>query len=125
MKGADVYANIFDKEQHGRLYLYPSSHGRGQTFQIWLLPEGVVLKNDDVPWVIPDAVEIYGIVAGNSGWTEEYGWLYQGKWIEDFNALVEQRKQQIEKKSEVREKEKQVKILAEEQRIERLLSTYK
>ena len=123
MKGADEYANIFNKEQHGRLVLHSSSHARGKTFQIWILPEGV--KGDvDAPWCTKDAVEVYGIVGGQPGWTEEYGWLYEGKWVQDFEKLVEQRKEQIQKKSEEIEKRKAEEAEVERQRIATLLLDY-
>ena len=123
MKGADVYANIFDKEQCGRLLLYPSHHARGQTFQIWLLPDGVT-GDREAPWLTKDAVEVYGIVGGNPGWTEEYGWLYRGKWVQDFEELVVQRKELIQKKADSNEERIAGEVESERRRIANLLLTY-
>jgi uncharacterized protein CbrC (UPF0167 family) len=38
-----------------------------------------------------NAVEVYGVTSGNPGWTETYGWLHTGKWVEDFERLVAER----------------------------------
>ena len=35
-----------------------------------------------------DVVELYGPVRGQMGWSEEYGWLAEGPWVDDFIALA-------------------------------------
>ena len=82
MYGARDFANLFVTGQYGRLYIVAGSHARGRTFRIFVLPEGEVGENNG-PNNAPcnkDAVEVYGVVAGNPGWTETYGWLHTGKW---------------------------------------------
>lgn len=93
MQGANEYARLFKSGQHGRLYLVSGSHARGITFHIYVLPEGVEVKTNfgQAP-LNCDAVEVYGIVSGQAGWTESYGWLHHGKWQEDFYALVDKAK---------------------------------
>jgi len=92
MQGAREYANLFgDQEQHGRLCICSGSHARGRTLHIWVLPPSDLLERLS-PWAIPGAVEVYGVVSGQPGWTETYGWLHRGKWVQDFEALVAQRR---------------------------------
>ncbi len=90
MKGAREYANLFVTGQYGRLYLVSGSHARGKTFHIYVLPKGELVRPNGVnnPPKNEDAVEVYGIINGHPGWSEEYGWLYHGKWKDDFFELV-------------------------------------
>ncbi len=91
MKGAREYANLFSKAvQIGRLYILPHYHARGKTFRIYVLPEGEsVVENAGInPPLNAESVEVYGIVGGNPGWTESYGWIHRGKWQDDFNRIV-------------------------------------
>jgi hypothetical protein len=127
MKGADEYFDLFRAaEQHGRLYLCPGHHARGKTFRIFVLPAGEKAKENGPgnPPLNMDAVEVYGVVGGNPGWTESYGWLHQGKWVQDFQDLVKVRQEEERREQEqhlAREKER---LAEKEQRIKNLLSTY-
>lgn len=99
MKGADEYCKLFkEAEQIGRLYLLPGSHARGKTFRIYVLPEEEkAIPNGHInPPSNKNAVEVYGIISGNPGWTESYGWKHEGKWIQDFNEIVEQRREKLD-----------------------------
>jgi len=91
MKGATEYAYLFKTGQYGRLYLVSGSHARGKTFRIQVLPEGEVARGNGSGnnCLNKDAVEVYGVVSGQPGWTEVYGWLHQGKWVNDFEKMVE------------------------------------
>ena len=77
---------MFESGQYGKLYLESGIHARGRTFHIWVLPS-------DEPVYSPRGagVEVYGVISGQPGWTESYGWLHHGKWEMDFAALVEKR----------------------------------
>jgi hypothetical protein len=81
MTGARKYARLFETGQYGKLYIESSSHARGLTFHIWVggEPRG------------KDSVEVFGIIGGNPGWTESYGWLHEGAWQEDMHKLVKQK----------------------------------
>lgn len=97
MKGADEYCNVFSKpEQFGKLFLYPSSHARGSTFDIWVLPsdEKCTVK----PWAAKNSIKVYGPVSGNLGWTEVYGWIHKGRWCKDFEIIFASRKELLNKK---------------------------
>lgn len=123
MKGANEYAEIFGREQHGRLFLYSHSHARGYTFQIWVLPEGITVSND-APWTCKDAVEVYGVIGGNPGWSEEYGWLHKGKWQNDFQSIVARRKKEIAIEQEQSQQLKKENEQEEKNRIVELLESY-
>ena len=122
MNGARSYANMFRTGQYGRLFLDSGSHARGKTFHIWVLPHGVEVAS--APWSVDGAVEVYGIVSGQPGWTESYGWLHYGKWQEDFATLVEKRLVEITAAEERMKADAEAKQLAKEERISDLLSTY-
>lgn len=85
MKGAAEYADALDRGEHrvGKLKIWFGSHARGKTLQIW------VIGNNG------DEVMVYGVINGQPGWTEEYGWLHRGPWEKDFHDFVS--KQRAEK----------------------------
>lgn len=103
MKGANEFAGMFKTGQYGRLYLVSGSHARGETFHIFVLPEGeAAIPNCGNAPLNKDAVEVYGIAGGQPGWTEWYGWLHVGRWIGDFEQLCATRKREIEEENEHR-----------------------
>jgi len=69
-----------------------------------------------------DAVEVYGVVAGQRGWTERYGWLHLGQWQVDFHELVGARREELrrrvaeerdlEQRAEESQRERQARLLA-------------
>ena len=97
MIGADKYCKLFKSpKQFGRLYVVPGSHARGATFRIYVLPRGEnAIKNGPNAPLNIDAVEVYGIIGGQPGWTESYGWLHEGSWQKDFEAVCEIQKKMI------------------------------
>ncbi len=119
MRGAREYARLFNSGQIGRLFILSESHARGSTFHLYVLP-------DDKPVTSPrDGVEVYGIVSGNPGWTESYGWLHDGPWVKDFEELVIAKRKELAaaeaKRMEIKTK-KEYEIQENEKAI---LSTYK
>lgn len=112
MKGAREYAELFETGQYGRFYITSGSHAWGKTFHIQLLPEGEkAITSYGNMCLNPNAVIIYGKISGNPGWAESYGWLYHGKWQADFQKLVADRRKEIEKANEQREKQRIKKLL--------------
>jgi hypothetical protein len=96
MNGAHEYAGLFKTGQYGQLYITSSSHARGKTFRVQVLPKGeVAAPNGPNTCLNSDAVEVYGIIGGQPGWTERYGWIHKGRWQDDFEKLVATRRQQI------------------------------
>lgn len=98
MNGASEYASLFTTGQYGKLYIVSGRHARGQTFHVYVLPEGVEAKPNGTnnPPLNEDAVEVYGVLGGQRGWTEYYGWIYEGKWKEDFMKLVNEKKKEVD-----------------------------
>jgi len=126
MIGAREYAELFKTGEYGRLYIVSSSHARGRTFTIQILPEGekAILNGSNNQCLNKDAVLVYGVVSGNPGWTETYGWLHQGKWQEDFQKLVDNRKAEIERKEEEVKREKKIEEIKRQSLTNELLSKY-
>lgn len=126
MKGAREYAKLFKTGQHGRLYFVSSDHARGKTFRIYVLPEGeaaIPNGSGNAP-LNSGSVEVYGAVSGQLGWTETYGWIHKGKWVDDFNAMVEKRKKQLEEKNNRREEEFKEKQNQEREKVNAILNSY-
>lgn len=93
MNGAREFAAYFTTGQYGKLYIVSGRHARGKTFHIYVLPEGEEAKpnGDCNPPLNDNAVEVYGVISGNAGWTESYGWIHTGAWKEDFLELYRQK----------------------------------
>ncbi|MEJ2899658.1 hypothetical protein [Acinetobacter sp. NS-4] len=96
MNGAHEYAGLFKSAQYGNLYLLSPHHARGQTFQIFVVPEGFQIKLGGIN-APHGCIEVYGILGGHPGWTEFYGWIHKGPWQQDFYKLVAERRAEIEK----------------------------
>lgn len=122
MNGAREYANLFRTGQYGRLFIVSSEHARGKEFHIWILPEGVIVK--DLYFLHKDVVEVYGVLGGQLGWTEWYGWIHHGKWEKDFQELVVQRRKEISQEQLKKEKQALSNKEKENLRILDLLSKY-
>lgn len=126
MRGAREYSDLFKTGQYGKLYITVGSHARGSTFHIQVLPAGekAIPNGKGNLCTNKNAVEVYGVEGGNPGWTESYGWLHRGKWIEDFEKLVEQKKAEREEKHGTEKKKVKTKEEREAARVERLLANY-
>jgi len=126
MQGAREYASLFQTGQHGRLYLVSGEHARGKTFRIFVLPEGEPVMHNVThnPPLNKDAVEVYGILGGQPGWTECYGWLRVGKWQQEFARLVENRKAAIAKQAEDFHAKELANRIANDARKTALLASY-
>jgi len=89
MKGANEYAKYIKTGQYGRLYCVAGEHARGSTFHVQVLPEGEkAVPNYSNMCLNNDAVEVYGIISGQPGWSEVYGWLHKGPWVKDLERLL-------------------------------------
>jgi hypothetical protein len=108
MTGAREYAQLFESGKYGNFRIESGKHARGYEFHVFICtPEG--------------EAEVYGILGGQPGWTEYYGWLYHGPWEYDFKKLVKKQTQIKEEndknnhlKCEIRQRicnEKVIKIL--------------
>ncbi len=126
MQGAKQYYNLFGgkSQQIGRLFFQLSTHARGKCFEIFVLPEGVKVATDQHIGGTKDAIGVYGVISGQRGWTEAYGWIHKGKWQNDFNTIVEQKKTERETVKLQQESEKEVADTKAKDRVSRLLSNY-
>ncbi len=126
MKGAREFAGLFVTGQYGKLYIVSGEHARGRTFHIQVLPEGEKAVGNGLcnTCLNKDAVEVYGIVAGNPGWTEEYGWLHDGPWQNDFATLCANTQEKQSTEYRMSEEAKEVSRKLEEERVQSLLSNY-
>jgi len=127
MKGAWEYAQLFPNPvQYGKLYLLPGFTEKGRTFEIWVLPEGESVTPEASPLnSVPNAVLVYGVISGSrSGIREEYGWVHRGKWVEDFEKLVKEARDQLVMKLNARRLEIEEAEKEERLRIRRLLDNY-
>ncbi len=103
----DIYdaAPLFQSQQYGPLYIVSGRHARGRTFYAYLLEPGQVLAtstrqgpNNKHP-DLHENQEVFGVVRGQPGWTEEYGWKQEHPAVQDGSAqalltqLVEAQKQ--------------------------------
>jgi hypothetical protein len=82
MQGAREYAELMPTGIYGKLRIVSGEHARGKYFHVYVGLEG-------------NEVEVYGILGGNPGWTEYYGWKHKGPWQEDFNKELESRKLEV------------------------------
>jgi len=75
MNGAREYAGLVLTGQYGRLYCTSGEHARGRTFHIQVLPEDekAISNGPGNMCVNRDAIEVYGAIGGQPGWTEYYG----------------------------------------------------
>ena len=116
MDGARQYGPYFhDKERIGKLIIRTGVHARGCTFHIFVLPDSGANQQD--------GTEVYGVVSGNPGWTETYGWLHNGPWQADFQAEYESRLARRAQEQMEREALRTAKEQAERQ--QKILAAYK
>jgi len=126
MQGAREYSELFSTGQIDRLYIVSGYHARGKTFRIYVLPEDekAIPNSRFNPPLNKDAVEVYGIIGGQPGWTETYGWLHEGKWQEDFQLLATQRLFEKKEHEAIHALEKEEKKQQAELRKKQLLESY-
>jgi len=122
MQGARKYARLFETGQYGKLFIESGQHARGLTFNMWIVPDGRVIK--DPPYYDKDCVEVYGITSGHPGWTETYGWLHKGAWQEDFYKLVKEKEDALEAQRIKHENAQCVTQELDRQHTEDILSRY-
>lgn len=126
MDGAREFARLFETGQYGRMYIVSGSHARGKTFHIQILPkdEEAIPNGKQNLCINKNAVEVYGVIGGHPGWTERYGWIHKGKWVDDFQNMVNNRTVQVFE--EISKAEKLTAQLKEQEmkRVKLLLNNY-
>lgn len=123
MQGAREYVDVFEMglSQFGKLAVLLGSHGRGLTLRVFVLKDGSSIENIHRA----EAVEVYGVVSGQIGWTERYGWKHDGPWKEDFERIVFELREKAKKKEKERELQALAKKKAEAAKVNAILEGYK
>lgn len=97
----DIYeaAALLATQLYGPLYVVSGRHARDRTLYVYMLDQGQVLlpprpsvgPNNKHPDLRANQ-EIFGIVSGVPGWSEEYGWRHEHPNVKDgtAQALVHQ-----------------------------------
>jgi hypothetical protein len=126
MNGAYLYAKLFETGQYGRLYVVSGSHARGKTFHIYVLPKDVVAipNGPNNGPINKDAIEVYGAVDGQRGWTETYGWLHHGPWQDDFFSIKAEKEKEYEDQLLQKALEKEAIEASKRESIEKILADY-
>jgi len=126
MHGSNKYARLFKTGQYEKLYLVSGQHARGVTFYIQILPEGEIARSNgnNNLCVNEDAVTVYGVISGQLGWSERYGWIHEGPWMDDFEKLVKKAEFDKEEKENERKTLLNYQIEKEQKRIKDLLDAY-
>lgn len=128
MQGAGKYAvpifstyeqlgleKLYDKSTHGYIYYGNhtvfnfDAHARGKTLDIYLVKNEDVLKENGLYYC--DSLKVYGMVSGQCGWTEKYGWIEEGSWCKYINGILEKSLffyEQNKKKAEANEKQRKI-----------------
>lgn len=90
-----------------------SSHARGKCFNIFLV-EDINMSDEELK---TSAFKVYGVVGGQRGWTEEYGWTHKGKWcmpilkyLKDLQIEIEQHDLTIAENKRLKQQEENKKI---------------
>ncbi|PHE64431.1 hypothetical protein COF68_06230 [Bacillus toyonensis] len=77
---------------HGNVVFVTSTHARGECFQMFLVEDPHAsderIKNE--------ALEVYGVVSGNPGWTEVYDWIHKGEWVEFIENYLRRLETQLQ-----------------------------
>ena len=84
-------------------------HARGKTLEIYLIEDEEVLRI--LGLYSTKKVEVYGMIDGQRGWSERYGWKLKGKWVDFCNNIMEKAVEMYEERcrdtvSKMTEKEK-------------------
>jgi len=122
MEGAGKYAKLFKTGQYGRFFISSDYHARGRTFSIWVLPKGEIVLPGKFPSA--KAVKVYGVTGGFCGWTETYGWLHEGKWVEDFQKMVAKRAKEVKAEKTEFIKNQEIMELERNKQTEEVLKHY-
>ena len=61
-------------------------HARGRTLDIYLVEDEDALREKGL--LDCNKVKVYGMVSGQPGWTDKYGWIIEGNWCEYINGIL-------------------------------------
>lgn len=124
MKSANEYYQLFSNGQDGCFYIDSGRHARGCWFNIYLLPKGFKPTRLGDVRSHPGVVEVYGVLGGQPGWDEWYGWLHHGPWVDDFERLADEKLEQLAATKRAVDAVAVLREEAEKERVQRLLADY-
>lgn len=85
--------------QYENIVFLLGEHARGYTLKIWLY------KNTDIQdYLKEEHIEAYGIISGNAGWTETYGWIAKGNWcscVEKYFSSLRSYSEEVKSKKRI------------------------
>lgn len=91
-------------------------HARGRTLDIYIIKDEDDLRKNGL--YDCDRLKVYGMISGQCGWDEKYGWIIEGNWCEYINGIL---KKSIELHNQNQlnyEREKQQKKIEERKTLE-------
>ncbi|MGF2715819.1 hypothetical protein ACQUY5_26870 [Bacillus cereus] len=92
---------------HGNLIFVKATHGRGKTFHIYLTEDPTQTHEQ----IKDTALEVFGVTGGQLGWTETYGWLHEGSWVDAIDQYFATLSNTLHLIKETRKKEEKEKKL--------------
>ena len=84
-------------------------HARGKTLDIYIVKNEDDLRKNGLNGC--DSLKVYGMVSGQCGWTEKYGWIVEGSWCKFINDILEKSLffyEQNKKEAEAKEQQKKI-----------------
>jgi len=95
LEGKDFWPGHGSVIIRNNIIIVSGSHARGKTVHIYLVD-----YNDYIGTIIncPHKIEVYGVISGQPGWDEVYGWIHLGSWVAVIEKLVDDILLEIEQK---------------------------
>ena len=106
------YGGFSTAIRRGPIVLVAGEHARGKTCHVFL-------KNNN------DTLEVYGVTGGQLGWTETYGWLIEGPWIQAIEKLLTELTDEIYKKEQEKIEKENSQYKLELQKKEEIINKFK
>lgn len=95
LEGRDTYPGYGNAIIRNNIIIASGDHARGRTVHIFLVDNEDYIGN-----IIncPGKLEVYGVVSGQPGWNEEYGWIHSGSWVKVIERIIDNVLIEIEQK---------------------------
>ena len=111
---------------HGKLagYIYYGNHtvfdfdqhARGRTLDIYIIKDEDDLRKNGL--YDCDRLKVYGMISGQCGWNEKYGWIIEGDWCEYINGILKKSIELYNQNQLNNEREKRQKKIDERKTLE-------
>ena len=114
--GSECYIN-------GNIIYALSDHARGKCFRIFLVENTHGLTDKELV-DSSNRFEIYGVLGGQNGWTEYYGWKHKGNWVELITDYLNSLKSKIDSHHKKAEEDKRSKDAEAKKQIESTVNKF-